>query len=264
MIENIAEQDVLVGRLKARHRPMTLGFCNAHSVNLTWEGSDSAKRFLDLDVILRDGKGMEILYSKAKLKPGLNLNGTDFIPLLLEACKGQRVAIYGTRDPWLTKAAKRLTAMGHDVVDTHDGFKDAAFYTDRITALQKTPEIVLLGMGMPKQEMVAHAITDALGNNPALVVCGGAIIDFISGRHPRAPWIMRRLGLEWLFRLSREPIRLFGRYVQGNTLFLYRAKVIAARLATTGQLPAQALRPTGPFLGGKDQAPLLPLKRRTI
>jgi UDP-N-acetyl-D-mannosaminuronic acid transferase (WecB/TagA/CpsF family) len=56
----------------------------------------------------------------------------------------------------------------------------------------------------------------------------GALLDFLSGRVPRAPLWMRRLRLEWLFRLWIEPGRLWRRYVVGNPLFLVR--VLAQKL----------------------------------
>jgi len=63
---------------------------------------------------------------------------------------------------------------------------------------------------------------------PCLIVCGGAIIDFLGGKMPRAPRWMRRAGLEWAFRLGLEPRRLFRRYVIGNPVFLARTLSLAA------------------------------------
>jgi N-acetylglucosaminyldiphosphoundecaprenol N-acetyl-beta-D-mannosaminyltransferase len=76
-------------------------------------------------------------------------------------------------------------------------------------------------MGMPKQERLARRLRLELPHAPA-IVCGGAILDFMSGNVERAPQPMRRLGLEWLYRLCREPRRLFRRYVLGNPLFILR------------------------------------------
>jgi exopolysaccharide biosynthesis WecB/TagA/CpsF family protein len=76
-------------------------------------------------------------------------------------------------------------------------------------------------MGMPRQEEMACVLRAAL-THPCLIVCGGAIIDFLGGRAPRAPVWMRRFGLEWVYRLMQEPGRLFRRYVLGNPLFLLR------------------------------------------
>ena len=65
-------------------------------------------------------------------------------------------------------------------------------------------------------------------SHPCLIVCGGAIIDFLGGKTPRAPLWMRQVGLEWVFRLALEPRRLFHRYVIGNPLFLMRALRLAS------------------------------------
>jgi N-acetylglucosaminyldiphosphoundecaprenol N-acetyl-beta-D-mannosaminyltransferase len=75
---------------------------------------------------------------------------------------------------------------------------------------------------MPRQELVARSLRAQL-DYPCLIVCGGAIIDFLGGKTARAPVWMRRLGLEWVYRLVQEPGRLFRRYVLGNPLFLARA-----------------------------------------
>jgi UDP-N-acetyl-D-mannosaminuronic acid transferase (WecB/TagA/CpsF family) len=58
-------------------------------------------------------------------------------------------------------------------------------------------------------------------------------VDFLAGKTPRAPAWLRRLGLEWLWRLGHEPRRLFKRYVLGNPLFVLRAVCFLS----LGQLP---------------------------
>jgi len=90
------------------------------------------------------------------------------------------------------------------------------------------PAIIVLGMGMPRQEEVAGLLRAALGF-PCLIICGGAIIDFLGGKTSRAPAWLRRAGLEWAFRLALEPGRLFRRYVIGNPLFIARALKLAAQ-----------------------------------
>lgn len=72
------------------------------------------------------------------------------------------------------------------------------------------------------------ALRAALGG-PCLIVCGGAILDFLGGKVTRAPRWMRRAGLEWAYRLAREPRRLWQRYLRGNPLFLRRAFAMARR-----------------------------------
>ena len=83
--------------------------------------------------------------------------------------------------------------------------------------------IVFIGLGCPKQDHFAFDHRDRLR---AVQVCVGAAFDFHAGAQPMAPRWMQRHGLEWLFRLSREPRRLFGRYLVTNSAFL--AKFAAA------------------------------------
>ena len=88
-------------------------------------------------------------------------------------------------------------------------------------------------MGMPKQETIAKFIKEQSGLN-CVLVCGGAIFDFLGQKVVRAPLWMQRIGIEWVFRLVQEPKRLFKRYVIGNAVFLYRAKILQNELKKAG------------------------------
>ncbi|HEV3339015.1 MAG TPA: WecB/TagA/CpsF family glycosyltransferase, partial [Pirellulales bacterium] len=74
------------------------------------------------------------------------------------------------------------------------------------------PDLLLIGLGAPKQELWIHGHCEALAVPVAL--CIGATIDFLAGHRSRAPRWMRRSGLEWLYRVIREPRRLAGRYAR--------------------------------------------------
>ncbi|MCU0595184.1 MAG: WecB/TagA/CpsF family glycosyltransferase [Desulfobacterota bacterium] len=80
------------------------------------------------------------------------------------------------------------------------------------------PDIVWVGLGTPKQDywVARHR---GLLNAPVLIAVGAAF-DFLTGRIPQAPSWMQRNGLEWLFRLSKEPRRLAYRYLVYNPLFI--------------------------------------------
>jgi exopolysaccharide biosynthesis WecB/TagA/CpsF family protein len=150
------------------------------------------------------------------------MNGTDLIPKILASFHGRRVALWGTEEPHLDAAAKHCERnLGVRIVSQENGFHDIEFY--RRLALTTQPELIVLGMGMPKQERVAHALRSVTGLS-SLIVCGGAIIDFLGGKVRRAPIWMRLLGIEWAYRLAHEPKRLFKRYVVGNPLFLWRVQ----------------------------------------
>jgi exopolysaccharide biosynthesis WecB/TagA/CpsF family protein len=213
---------------------MMLAFVNAHAMN----SAAISKKFFDAvmsaDIVLRDGMGMAILLELLNQPPGLNLNGTDFIPKVLRAYAGRSIALFGTQDPFLSRARDVITsrfAPGSEVRTAH-GFLDTAAYL-RLAAAHR-PALIVLGMGMPKQEEVAGVLRAALGY-PCLIVCGGAIIDFLGGKTSRAPGWMRDLGLEWGYRLAMEPRRLFKRYVMGNPLFLARTFSFVAASARQAQ-----------------------------
>jgi N-acetylglucosaminyldiphosphoundecaprenol N-acetyl-beta-D-mannosaminyltransferase len=79
-------------------------------------------------------------------------------------------------------------------------------------------QIVWVGVSAPKQEVWA---VQSVSEVHAPMVCVGAALDFITATKPRAPAAMRRMGLEWLYRLATEPKRLWHRYLVGNTVFLW-------------------------------------------
>lgn len=219
VVTDHSDEQRLIDSLSAPLSPTVLGFVNAHAMNLVVGNAHYYQALSSADVLLRDGSGMSILFRRLGLEPGLNMNGTDFIPKLLAAFKGRRVAFWGTQEPFLAAAVcQSQKCFGVDVVSAHHGFDDVDAYI--MLAQQFQPELIVLGMGMPKQEAVAARIA-ALGC-PCLIVCGGAILDFLGGKVSRAPQWVRRIGFEWLYRLILEPRRLFQRYVVGNPIFLLR------------------------------------------
>ena len=181
-----------------------LAFVNAHAMNTVAESRPFYDALMSADVVVRDGIGLSLLMQMLNQTPGQNLNGTDLIPKLLARANGQPLALFGTRDPWLHRAQQvvlRKLAPESPCLTAH-GYLELGEYIH--LAAQQRPRVIVLGMGMPRQEEVAIALRAALGF-PCLIVCGGAIIDFLGGKVPRAPAWMRRCGLEWAFRLGREP-----------------------------------------------------------
>ncbi|RWU21408.1 glycosyltransferase [Pseudomonas alkylphenolica] len=232
VIGDSAEERRLLETLATPERATVLGFVNAHAMNLVASNRQYGEALLAADVLLRDGAGMKILYRRLGLAPGLNMNGTDLIPKLLAAFKGRRVAFWGTEEPYLSQAAERSEALfGVQVVSVHHGFAEAQTYLD--LARQWQPELIVLGMGMPKQEDVAARLAST--DTPCLIICGGAILDFLGGKVTRAPQWLRQLGGEWVYRLIREPKRLFMRYVVGNPVFL--ARTLLCSKATAQDTP---------------------------
>lgn len=142
-----AALDALFVQLAGPARPVVLSFLNQHAFNLAWRDEGLRSALAGSDVLLRDGVGLEIALRRLGRPVGLNGNGTDLIPALFADLPPRRVAVFGTREPWLTPAAARIAAMGHDVVAATDGFRADKDYLE--LCRQAAPEVCLLGMGMP-------------------------------------------------------------------------------------------------------------------
>lgn len=230
VIADDVEEDILVKELSTSTYPRILGFVNSFAMNSMVSNEVFFNALYGADILLRDGSGMSMLMTRLAVNKGLNMNGTDFIPKLLTAYHGKRVAFWGTQEPYLSQAVAIAVALhGIIPVSVHHGFESEQFYVD--LAIKTQPEFIVLGMGMPKQEKIAAMIRDQ--NIATLVVCGGAIIDFMGNKVKRAPKWIRKIGFEWIYRLVHEPKRLYKRYVLGNPAFIYRMlrmhRVIASR-----------------------------------
>lgn len=222
---------------EAKHRTVRIAFVNAHGFNMAWINPAFAADLIGCDYVFRDGSGMKILYRLLGRSAGLNLNGTDLIPRILKDFNGKTVSLYGTAQPYLDLSATAIESLGGVVVTKIDGFQTIEDY---VSAAEKTPsDLTVLAMGMPKQEAVAAALAKAQPHKGGLVVCGGAILDFMGGKVTRAPEIFRKTGMEWIYRLMLEPKRLFKRYVLGNGIFLIRA-VLTMIACKCGQGPEKA------------------------
>ena len=217
MAEALEKIDVLVKSKQNHH----VAFINAHCLNVAYKNSEYKKVLNGCSAVFADGIGAKIGAKMLGYKVEENVNGTDMFPLLAQ--KTYRIYLFGGAAGVAEKALEKANALkgNAEFVGCADGFfreksEDAVFA--EIKALQ--PDIVLVAMGVPKQEMW---INEHLSKFPGCVAIGvGGLLDFVSGRIPRAPLWMRKCNIEWCFRLYNEPVRLFRRYIIGNPLFIMR------------------------------------------
>jgi exopolysaccharide biosynthesis WecB/TagA/CpsF family protein len=227
------EEGKLLDRLSSVSAPTTVGFVNAHALNLSRQDLAFFDSLCSASFLLRDGIGVSILLMLFGISPGINSNGTDLIPKLLQRFVGKRVAICGTSDDYLARAAIHVQRSGCLLVLACDGYQTSEHYLETIRGAR--PDIVVLGMGMPKQEQIAQYLASRI-DFPVTIVCGGAILDRWAGRISRAPVLIRQLRAEWLFRLVQEPGRLWRRYTMGVISFLvWAVRMRISHLTRSGQ-----------------------------
>lgn len=224
------ERHDLVKKMVSGNGPRIVSFLNAHACNLSLNNPDFYNSLSNSDYLLRDGVGIEIHLLLRAQNPGVNLNGTDLIPDIITEVNSvakRKISLFGSKVEYVTSAQETLAKRGVHV-EILDGFRPDQDYIDHAIAMR--PRLIVLGMGMPKQEMLSEKLQKELGASDVLIVNGGAVIDFIAGRYPRAPRWIRRIRLESLYRLSMEPRRLWRRNV-GSLIFLKRS--ITAKLCNT-------------------------------
>jgi exopolysaccharide biosynthesis WecB/TagA/CpsF family protein len=82
--------------------------------------------------------------------------------------------------------------------------------------------LIFIGLGCPKQDIFSYEHRDRLNG---FQICVGAAFDFHAGAKPMAPQWMQSNGLEWMFRLYKEPGRLWKRYLCTNSLFVWKVAI---------------------------------------
>lgn len=205
----------------AARRPLMLSFANAHTVNLARKDPGLAAAMGE-GLVLNDGFGVDLASKWLFGQPFPdNLNGTDLIPALIEASREPiRLFLIGGR-PGTAKRAGELLAERYPLVTlvgALDGYFSSSSEEHQVRQIADSDaNLVLLAMGQPLQERWAQRHWRSVAG-PCL--CVGALLDFLAGNVPRAPTLIRRLRLEWLFRLANEPRRLARRYLIGNATFL--------------------------------------------
>ncbi|MGE5291798.1 MAG: WecB/TagA/CpsF family glycosyltransferase [Micromonosporaceae bacterium] len=183
---------------------------------------DPAQRGLVTSASLRVPDGVPLLWAARLRGDPLveRVAGASLIFSLTEAAAQQGRSIYllGGKPGVPDRAGERLRAKypGLVVAGTYSppfGFEAAAdgVETVRRRLAAAAPDIVYVGLGFPKQERLIAELAPSFPTT-WFVACGAAI-PIAAGVARRAPRWMQHSGLEWMFRLAREPRRLFRRYV---------------------------------------------------
>ena len=232
----MAEALQTISGLVARRRGGIVCTPNVDHLVLLEDDPRLRAAYASASLVLADG--MPIVWASRLLGAPLRekVSGSDLIgPLLaLAAAERWRVYLVGGGEGSAARAAERLKvdAPGLEIVGIdartididididrgHDHDPSACFgLVAGVTAAR--PDLVLVALGCPKQEIVMHRIAGAI--RPAVCIGIGAGLDFLAGAVPRAPRWMSAAGLEWLYRLAREPRRLWRRYLLRDPRFAW-------------------------------------------
>lgn len=206
-----------------RHRAgcRSLFFVNANTLNFAMENRDYARVLNRSDLVFGDGTGVRWAARLRGVRLQANLNGSDVVPALLAATPGLRVYLLGGVDGVNARAAAGVTRQFDvEVVGRHHGWLDLNEYAPVIELINAAaPDLLLVGFGNPAQEEWIARYRAAL--RVPLVAGTGGLFGFWAGTRVRASTFTRRIGMEWVDIMIREPHKT-RRYLLGNPKFLYR------------------------------------------
>jgi N-acetylglucosaminyldiphosphoundecaprenol N-acetyl-beta-D-mannosaminyltransferase len=209
-----------IAQAVAAGRPARVANHNAHSIYLTKKNPDFAAFFTQADLIEIDSTPL-IFFTRALGLHSRRFHRCTYLDWRdhfwsVAARNNWRVFYLGGAPGVAAEAGRRLARRYPGVdIQVRDGFFDMTPGGPENEAVlaqiaQARPQILFVGMGMPRQEIWIHANQPHLP--PCVVLSVGAAFDYEAEVQYPAPRWMGRIGVEWLFRLVGDPKRLYSRY----------------------------------------------------
>lgn len=208
---------------------------NAHSFNVAQKDALFAEALAKGDYLIPDGASIvkACRWLKAKSQPQERVAGWDMFQLEMERLNGNmtngakpKVMFMGSSEKVLSLIKERAAKDYPNIeVATYSPPYKPEFSDEDNTAIIKAineadPDLLWIGMTAPKQEKWTYKHWNELDIH-CHVGTIGAVFDFFAGTAERAPRWWQEHSLEWLYRLIKEPKRMWRRYVLGNPLFLW-------------------------------------------
>jgi N-acetylglucosaminyldiphosphoundecaprenol N-acetyl-beta-D-mannosaminyltransferase len=205
-----------------------VAICNAHLVVTASKDHGYQQVINQADMATPDGAPVAWMLRRQGYPGQPRVNGPDLMWALCERCAAEKLPVYfyGSTNSTLKALDDRLRQIFPDLVIAgleSPPFRQLALEEDA-QAVQRIntsgAAIVFVGLGCPKQE---RWMADHRGRVSAVMIGVGAAFDYHAGTLKRAPMWMQNNGLEWLYRLVKEPKRLWKRYLVTNTQFVVAA-----------------------------------------
>lgn len=216
--------EIISGWIRTGRREY-VNVCTAHTTLECFRSAELARIVNGAGLAVPDGMPL-VWLGKLRGRRVDRVYGPDLMLALCEAGlpHGYRHFLYGSTPAVLEQLEKNLRERYPNVIlagSYSPPFRDLSPDETKDVARMindAKPDVVWVGLGTPKQDRWVAEFRDRLAA-PVLVAIGAAF-DFHAGTLKQAPRWMMRCGLEWLYRLAREPRRLWRRYILGNPAFV--------------------------------------------
>lgn len=232
LFHNVTFDDAIAWAVARMHsgKPAVIATVNVDFMMQAWADKELHETLLEADLVLADGA--PIVWLSKKFGAGLKqrVTGSDLTPLLAKECAREdfKIFLLGGAPGVAEKAGEvlRNQTPGLRIAGTHSPpvcMLSEMNHEDILQQLNDVePHLLLVAFGAPKQEKFIRRNLP-FWRVPIAIGVGGTL-DFLAGVQWRAPQIIQKMGLEWLWRLSTDPRRLLRRYY-GNALFLASALI---------------------------------------
>jgi len=227
VVDQIVNWVAQIEKQPAVHQGFGVTALAVHGLIEGYKNAELKQQINSIDLIVPDGQpvrwAMNWIY-KTQLKD--RVYGPTLTLHVLQAAAEKNIPVffYGSQQLTLNKLRENLLQQFPNlkiVGMQADRFRESTEeekIADRQAIVSSGAKLVFVGRGCPRQERWVAENKDFL---PAVLLAVGAAFDFHAGTVKQAPaWIQKR-GLEWLYRLVQEPIRLWKRYLTTNSYFLY-------------------------------------------
>ncbi len=199
-----------------------LSYLNQHCYNI-YSSNNEYKELMDSHFnVYIDGIGIYFTLKLLKFNNIERFNGTDLIEKIFELYSEKKIKLYLLGGTFSQKFIyKKCNEKEVILSGYHNGFfkeEDLPSLVEDITS--SGAEVLVIGMGVPKQEVIAKKISKL--TNLQIIHCVGGFFEFYFGKRRRVPKLLRTLGVEWVTRLLQEPKRLWIRYLVGIPVFTFR------------------------------------------
>jgi len=208
------DMDAALARIEAfvdgggRHLVATL---NPEFVMRAHDDKEFARVLESADLCLADGSGVVWAARRQGCALAGPVTGVDLIPPLAALCARRqfRLFLLGAAPGVAEDLARRLKDQHPGLqVAAHSGSPDPSSDAETLSRIgAENPHVLLVAYGHPRQELWIDRLGGRLTGVAVAMGVGGAF-DYLTGRVPRAPVWMRRMGMEWLFRLAYQPWRI--------------------------------------------------------
>lgn len=229
--------DVALERRGSGQRPLVFTSANGQVLSMCARDAQIRDLFLQADLIHADGMPLVFasrLFHEQPLPE--RVATTDLFHDVAQVAQQKNLKVFflGAAHAVMKAAAARARALypDLDIVGSEGGYLRRDGDDERIieTINAARPDILWLGMGAPAEQSFAARYRDRL-RGVGLIKTSGGLFDFVSGKNPRAPGWLQGAGLEWAYRIYREPRRLAGRYLVTNPHALFLLLTRTERMA---------------------------------